>query len=51
VASLGGLAVILVVLPTVGMIATQQYKLQKELLRLKGNRIKILNEVISGIKV
>ncbi|XP_053387089.1 multidrug resistance-associated protein 1-like [Mercenaria mercenaria] len=51
VASLGGLAVILLVLPTVGFIATKQYKLQKELLRLKGNRIKILNEVISGIKV
>ena len=50
-ASLGGLAVILVVLPTVGIIATKQYKIQKELLRLKGNRIKILNEVISGIKV
>ncbi|XP_052786369.1 multidrug resistance-associated protein 1-like isoform X1 [Mya arenaria] len=51
VASLGGLAVVLVVLPTVAFIATKQYKLQKELLRLKGIRIKILNEVISGIKV
>ncbi|KAL4216368.1 hypothetical protein ACF0H5_024095 [Mactra antiquata] len=51
VASLGGLAVILIVLPLVCFIATRQYILQKELLRLKGKRIKILNEVISGIKV
>ena len=51
VASLGGLGVILLVLPTVGYIATHQYKLQTDLLYLKGDRINILNEVISGIKV
>ncbi|XP_053387287.1 multidrug resistance-associated protein 1-like [Mercenaria mercenaria] len=38
-------------LPIVGYLATQQFKLQKDMLYLKGRRIKILNEVISGIKV
>ncbi|KAL4216369.1 hypothetical protein ACF0H5_024096 [Mactra antiquata] len=51
VASFGGLAIVCIVMPIVGFIATRQYKLQKELLRLKGKRIKILNEVIGGIKV
>ncbi|XP_053373937.1 ATP-binding cassette sub-family C member 3-like [Mercenaria mercenaria] len=51
IAAAGSLVVILVVLPVVGFIGIQQYKLQKELLNLKGSRIKILNEVINGIKV
>lgn len=51
VASLGGLAVILVLIPTVGFIATKQFALQKQLLKLKGERNKILNEVLCGIKV
>ena len=38
-------------LPLVGYLATVQFKLQTDMLYLKGKRIKILNEVISGIKV
>ena len=51
VASLGEVAVLAIVLPTVGYIATKLYTLQNDLLYLKGNRIKILNEIVSGIKV
>ena len=50
-ASLGEVAVLCVVLPTVGFIATKLYVLQNDLLYLKGNRIKILNEIVGGIKV
>ena len=51
VASLGEVGVLAIVLPLVGFIATKLYTLQNDLLYLKGTRIKILNEIVSGIKV
>jgi hypothetical protein len=51
IASVGGISIILAMLPVVGYISTLQFKLQKEMLYLKGKRIRLLNEVISGIKV
>ena len=50
-ASLGEVGVLAIVLPLVGYIATKLYTLQNDLLYLKGTRIKILNEIVSGIKV
>ena len=51
IASLGEVAVLAIVLPVVGLIAIKLFKLQNDLLYLKGNRIKILNEIVGGIKV
>lgn len=51
VGSLGAIGVMVILLLFGGYIATQQFKLQKELLFIKGCRIKILNEVLVGIKV
>ncbi|KAL4216728.1 hypothetical protein ACF0H5_024451 [Mactra antiquata] len=51
VAAVAGIGIIVLMLPVVGYIAAEQYNLQKNLLYLKGKRIKILNEIISGIKV
>ena len=51
VASLGEVAVLAIILPLVGFIATKLFTLQNDLLYLKGNRIKILNEIVGGIKV
>ncbi|XP_052786998.1 multidrug resistance-associated protein 1-like [Mya arenaria] len=51
VASVGGVAVIFALIPVLGIVSAKQTKLQRHLLKLKGERVKIISEVINGIKV
>ena len=51
IAMLGGLAVVVLATIINGYLGRLQQRLQKQILALKGKRIKILNEVINGIKV
>ena len=51
VASMGGLGVVLILFPLLGVVAIRQYLLQRKLLYLKGKRSRILNEIVGGIKV
>lgn len=51
VAMFGGLAVVLVAVVINGILGRLQQRLQRQILGYKSKRIKILNEVINGIKV
>ncbi|XP_045182658.2 multidrug resistance-associated protein 1-like [Mercenaria mercenaria] len=51
VAMFGGLAVVLVAIIVNGVLGRMQQRLQIQILRNKSKRVKILNEVINGIKV
>ena len=48
---MGAIGVLVLALPICGYITFIQKNLQTEILRLKGTRIKILSEVLNGIKV
>ncbi|XP_075974237.1 multidrug resistance-associated protein 1-like [Anticarsia gemmatalis] len=48
---LAGLAVIVVLMPFNGLFAGLQEKLDSKLMRYKDERIKLMNEVLNGIKV
>lgn len=48
---LAGLAVIIVLMPFNGVLAGLQEKLQSKLMHHKDERIKLMNEVLNGIKV
>lgn len=50
-AMFGGLAVVIVATVVNAWLGLLQQKLQKQILAYKGTRVKILNEIISGIKV
>lgn len=51
VAMFGGLAVVLIAVVINGILGRLQQRLQRQILGYKSKRIKILNEVINGIKV
>ena len=51
VAMFGGLAVVLIAIVINGILGRMQQRLQIQILRNKSKRVKILNEVINGIKV
>uniref|UniRef100_A0A1B6KK54 ABC transmembrane type-1 domain-containing protein n=1 Tax=Graphocephala atropunctata TaxID=36148 RepID=A0A1B6KK54_9HEMI len=51
VSTLAGLAVMLVVMPINSVIANQMKTLQAKQMQLKDERVKLVNEVLSGIKV
>jgi ABC-type proline/glycine betaine transport system permease subunit len=51
VAMFGGLAVVLLAIIINGILGRLQQRLQIQILRNKSKRVKILNEVINGIKV
>ncbi|XP_067948319.1 multidrug resistance-associated protein 1-like [Watersipora subatra] len=46
-----GLAIMVIALPANGMLAIRMKKSQAKQMRLKDTRVKIMNEVLSGIKV
>ncbi|XP_041373545.1 multidrug resistance-associated protein 1-like isoform X2 [Gigantopelta aegis] len=46
-----GLAVMLLLFPIIGFIANKQRKYQIQQMKLKDTRIKLINEVLNGIKV
>jgi len=48
---LAGLVVLVLLIPFNSWVAVKQRKLQAQVLGLKGNRIKLLNELLNGIKV
>ncbi|XP_021203914.2 multidrug resistance-associated protein 1 isoform X3 [Bombyx mori] len=48
---LAGLAVMILLIPMNGFIARMEEKLEIRLMKFKDNRIKIMNEVLNGIKV
>ena len=48
---LGGLAVVIIAIVVNACLGVLQQKLQKQILALKASRVKILNELIGGIKV
>ncbi|CAC5389793.1 ABCC1 [Mytilus coruscus] len=48
---LAGLGVMLLLIPVNIVISTKQRKLQADLMRYKDNRIKMMNEILSGMKV
>ena len=50
-AMFGGLAVVIVATITNAWLGRLQQRLQKQILAFKATRVKILNEIISGIKV
>ncbi|CAL8146547.1 unnamed protein product [Orchesella dallaii] len=49
--SLAGMAVIIVILPLNALIASQTQKLQKQQMLWKDKRTKLMNEILSGMKV
>lgn len=51
VASLGAFSVIIALAPCMLILGGMQQKLQMQILNLKGRRINLLNEIMSGIKV
>jgi hypothetical protein len=50
-ASLAGLAVLLALVPVNSWIMAKQSQYQRQMLDLKGRRVKLMNQVICGIKV
>mgnify|MGYP001792407729 CR=1 FL=1 len=46
-----GFAVMVLMMPLNGFVATKQRNLQIQQMKLKDERIKLMNEVLSGIKV
>ncbi|XP_063866337.1 multidrug resistance-associated protein 1-like isoform X3 [Scylla paramamosain] len=48
---LAGLAVMIVLIPINGFIANQTKKLQIKQMKLKDERVKLMNEILNGIKV
>ncbi|XP_063421679.1 multidrug resistance-associated protein 1-like [Mytilus trossulus] len=48
---LAGVGVMLLLIPINIVISTKQRKLQADLMRYKDNRIKMMNEILSGMKV
>jgi hypothetical protein len=51
VSILSGLAIMVVMMPLNGAVAFRQRKLQVEQMRNKDERLKLINEVLNGIKV
>ena len=51
ISCLAGLAVLLLLVPLNTFIAFRQLRMTVEVLALKGERIKLMNEILSGIKV
>jgi ABC-type multidrug transport system fused ATPase/permease subunit len=51
IASIAGLAVMFIVLPINGYISGQLRYLTNKLMKIKDLRVKLMNEVLSGIKV
>ena len=48
---LAGVALLILLVPVNGYLAWRQQKLQKQNLVYKDRRLKIMNEIIAGIKV
>ncbi|KAL7635871.1 UNVERIFIED_CONTAM: hypothetical protein RMT77_013688 [Armadillidium vulgare] len=48
---LAGLAVMIILIPINGYIANQQKRLQISQMKFKDNRVKLMNEILNGIKV
>ena len=48
---LAGLAIMILMMPLNAVIAMKQRKLQVAQMRFKDGRIKLMNEVLNGIKV
>ena len=46
-----GFAVMVMMIPLNGVLATQAHKLQAKQMKEKDSRIKLVNEVLNGIKV
>ncbi len=46
-----GLATMLLMAPSNGVIAKQLIGLQKEMMRLKDSRTKVMNEILNGMRV
>lgn len=51
ISALGALGAILILAPAMGILGFVQEKIQNQILKLKGSRINLLNQIISGIKV
>ncbi|KAG8247924.1 Canalicular multispecific organic anion transporter 1 [Homalodisca vitripennis] len=51
VAVLAGLAVMIVIIPFNGVIANKMKKLQTKQMKYKDERVKLINEILTGIKV
>jgi hypothetical protein len=50
-ASLAGLAVLIALVPVNSWAVAKQSQYQRQMLELKGRRVKLMNQVICGIKV
>lgn len=48
---LAGLAVMVLLIPINGFIANKTKKLQMKQMKLKDERVKLMNEILNGIKV
>lgn len=48
---MAGLAVLVIVLPVNSVIANKVKKLQMKQMKFKDDRVKVVNEVLNGIKV
>lgn len=51
VAVFAGLAVMIILIPINGILANANKKLQVEQMKNKDKRVKMMNEILSGIKV
>ena len=51
VATLVGIAMVAIILPLNLYIARRQHGLQRFILKMKGKRVRLINEILSGIKV
>ncbi|KAL5020060.1 hypothetical protein ScPMuIL_002952 [Solemya velum] len=51
ISALGALGAIVILTPVMGILGLMQEKIQNRILKLKGSRINLLNQVIGGIKV
>ncbi|XP_076819730.1 multidrug resistance-associated protein 1-like isoform X2 [Clavelina lepadiformis] len=49
--TLAGLGVMVLLIPLNGLIASKLFKLESEQMELKDERIKVMNEILNGIKV
>ena len=50
-ATLGGLAIVAFIFPVNVYIGKKQLGIQKYILTMKGKRVRLINEILSGIKV
>lgn len=50
-AVLSGLAVLLILIPVNGVIANNVKKLQVKQMKCKDERVKLMNEILNGVKV